>query len=199
MKNMIKQNINIIFVCILEILIGVLLLVDANAFTAAVIVICGIALMAAGLYSSVKYFKESALVAASGQLLMIGLMLLLSGAFCVFRANWFIETLPILTVIYGVVTLAIGFCKVQVSVDSIRAGSCLWFLYGISAVLSIVCSLVVFANPFGEDKLATLWIFTGISLLVLCALDIASLVCIKTLAKKAKKEEKAPESLPEEK
>ncbi len=199
MKGIVKQNINIIFVCLLEILIGVLLLVDANAFTAAVIVICGIALMAAGLYSSVKYFKESALVAASGQLLMIGLMLLLSGAFCVFRSTWFIETLPILTVIYGVITLAIGFCKVQVSVDSIRVGSRLWYLYGISALLSVVCALVVFANPFGEAALDSLWIFTGVSLLVLFALDVASLVCVKTLAKKAKKEEESPESLPEEK
>ncbi len=174
-----KRNINILAVCIFETIVGILLLINPDAFTSAVIVIAGIVLMAAGLYSSVRYFKEDPAKASVGQLLMMGLMLLLAGAFCVFRSNWFIETLPILTVIYGVVILAVGFCKVQVSIDMIRIKNKKWYLFAISAVLSVICALVVFANPFGDDSLASLWIFTGVALLVLAALDIASLILSK--------------------
>lgn len=180
-----KKNINIAAVCVFEILVGIFLLVDPDAFTSAVIVIAGIVLMAAGLYSSVKYFKEDAVKASSGQLLMTGLSLLLSGAFCVFRSGWFVKTLPIITVIYGVVILAVGFCKVQISIDTVRTKNPRWYVFGISAVLSVICALVVFTNPFGTDALASLWTFTGIALVVLAVLDVCGLVLSK-LPKKEK-------------
>lgn len=179
MKKIIKQNINFLAVCLFEIIVGVLLLIDPTAFTSAVIVICGIALMAAGLYSSVRYFKEDAKIAALGQLLAIGLALLLFGAFCVFRSAWFLEKLHVLTVIYGVVILALSLCKVQIFIDMVRMKIGRWYLFLIDSILSVICSLVVFFNPFGEDALASLWIFTGVALLVLALLDIASQIIVK--------------------
>ena len=49
MKKIIKQNANILFVCLFELVVGILLLINPDAFTSAVIVIAGIVLMAAGL------------------------------------------------------------------------------------------------------------------------------------------------------
>ena len=179
MKKFFKENVNFLAVCIFEIVFGVLLLINPEAFTSAVIIICGAAVMAAGLYATVRYFKEDAKEASEGQLLMIGLLLLLFGAFCIFRSAWFIETLPILTVIYGVVILALGFCKAQMSIDLFRLKKKFWFLFSLDAILTIASSLVVFLNPFGDGELGKLWIFTGIALLVLAAFDIAIMIVIK--------------------
>lgn len=194
MKKFLRQNVNFLAVCIFEIVFGVLLLIDPDAFTSAAIVISGVALMAAGLYSSVRYFKEDAEEAAKGQLLMIGLLLLLFGAFCVFRSAWFVETLPILTVIYGVVILSLGFCKAQMSIDLFRLKKRFWILFSLDAILTIASSLVVFLNPFGEDALGKLWIFTGIALLVLAALDIAFMIIIKHKPKDKKDPEQNGET-----
>ena len=85
LKKLLKQNVNIIFVCLFELVVGILMLVDPDGFTSAVIIIGGIVLMGAGLYSSVRYFREEQTKAASGQLLMMGLVFIFAGAFCVFR------------------------------------------------------------------------------------------------------------------
>lgn len=194
MKKLLKQNVNFLAVCLLEIIVGVLLVIDAKSFTSAVIVIGGIALMAAGLYSSVRYFKEDAATAAQGQLLMIGLLLLLFGAFCVFKSGWFVDTLRIFTAIYGVVILALGFCKAQISIDMFRLKIKRWYLFFVSAILSVACSLVVFFNPFGEDALDKLWIFTGAALLVLALLDVVCMFLVKHKPKQKISPETASET-----
>ena len=48
-----------------------------------------------------------------------------------------------------------------------------WFLAGISALLSIICGVIIIASPFGST--AVLWLFTGVSLTVEAIFDIVAL------------------------
>ena len=65
LKKVLKQNVNIIFVCLFELIVGILMLIDPDGFTSAVIIIGGIVLMGAGLYGT----RESGYKQNSGDLI----------------------------------------------------------------------------------------------------------------------------------
>ncbi len=173
MKSM-KQNANGIVLCLFEILVGILLLINPIGFTSGIIITAGIVLLVIGIISIVKYFKTDAQKAASGQMLVKGLAALLAGGFCVFESHWFIVTFPVLTIIYGIVTLVTGLGKVQLTVDLLRRKNKKWFFAAISAVVSIICAVVIIRSPFAST--AVLWMFTGISLIVEAVLDVITLI-----------------------
>ncbi len=119
-----KQNGNAIIMCIIEVVAGILLLVNPVGFTAGIIIATGIALMASGLLNVIRYFRSSPVEAAAGQLLMRGLIALLAGAFCAFNPEWFIVTFPMIAILYGVAVLIGGLSKVQITMDMLRAKIC---------------------------------------------------------------------------
>ncbi len=112
-----KQNGNAMIMCIIEVVAGILLLVNPVGFNAASIIVAGIALMAGGLFNMVRYFRSGSEKAAVSQLLMKGLVSLLAGAFCVFHSQWFIVTFPVITVLYGIAVLIGGLGKVQLAIQ----------------------------------------------------------------------------------
>lgn len=79
-----KQNGNTIVMLLIEVVVGVLLLIDPLNFTSGIIMIAGIALMLCGLVSVIRYFRCDPREAAVGQLLAKGITFLLVGAFCIF-------------------------------------------------------------------------------------------------------------------
>lgn len=173
MKNL-KNNISGIILCLFEIVVGILLLINPIAFTTSIIITAGIVLLIIGLISAIKYFRVDAEEAAARQYLVKGLIALLAGAFCVFKSNWFIITFPVLTLLYGVVVLIAGLGKVQLTLDMVRSKNKKWFLGIISALLSIICAIVILKNPFTSTTV--LWMFTGISLIIESVIDIITLI-----------------------
>ena len=173
MKNL-KNNISGIILCIFEIAVGIMLLVNPIAFNTGVIITAGIVLMVIGLISVIKYFCTEAAAAAAGQYLVKGLVALLVGVFCSFKSQWLIITFPAVTIIYGIVILVTGLCKIQLTCDMIRAKIRKWFLGLISALLSVICAVVILSNPFTTTTV--LWMFTGIVLIVESIIDIISLI-----------------------
>ena len=165
---------NSILMSIMEAVIGTLLLINPISFTSGIIIVCGIVLALAGLYSVIRYFREEPDVAAIGQQLSIGLVLIVFGLFCTFNSTWFIATFPLLTMIYGVFILITGFCKIQWSVDMVRMKKKNWILPAISAAISIICAIIVIGNPFTTTEV--LWIFTGVSLIAEAVFDLVSLI-----------------------
>lgn len=91
-----------------------------------------------------------------------------------FRSNWFIVTFPLLTVIYGVLTLLGGINKVQWAIDMLRAKQKYWFVAIISAVLTLVFSALILANPFAST--AVLWTFIAVTLIVEAVIDIVAFI-----------------------
>ena len=170
----VKQNASNIIVCLFEALVGILLLVNPVGFTAWILILFGAALIVAGILSIVRYFRTPAMEAALGQLLVKGLVLLVAGGFCALNFNWFLITFPLLSVVYGVGILLAGLSKIQWAVDLLRMRRKRWFLAIISAVISIVCAVVIVSNPFTSS--AILWMFAGISLIVEAVFDAVALI-----------------------
>lgn len=169
----IKQHANTILLCLFEILVGILLLINPIGFTAGIITGFGILLLVVGVISVIRYFQMDALEAASSQSLAKGLVALAAGVFCTFKTEWFIVTFPLLTILYGVVVLGAGLAKVQWTVDALRLKLQKWFLPAISAAVSLLCAAVILSNPFASTL--ALWMFTGISLIVEAIFDFIAL------------------------
>lgn len=166
----VKEKANGTVLCLFELVVGVLLLINPVGFTAGIIKVAGIVLMILGLIETVKYFRMSAEEAFLGQTLVKGLVSVLAGAFCTFRTGWFIITFPVLTIIYGVMILLAGLGKVQLTVDMVRRKNKNWVWAVVNAVISIVCAIVILNNPFTSTTV--LWVFTGVSLIVEGVFDI---------------------------
>lgn len=170
----IQKNGGSILMCVLEILVGVLLLVDPTGFTSAIIIAAGAALILYGVICIVRYFRADAAEGALRQSLFKGLLLLLGGLFCVLRSKWLADTaFPLLAILYGIGILVSGIGKIQWMADMIRFGRKRWYLPAISAVLSLIFAAIILCNPFTTT--AVLWSFTGIVLIVEAVFDIVAI------------------------
>ncbi len=169
-----KHRLNETVTSIVELLVGILLLINPVVFTSSIIVIFGVILMICGIVNIVKYFREEPEDAAVKQLLAKGLAELLAGAFCAVHSHWFVVTFPILTLIYGVVILFAGLTKIQWTADMVRLKRKRWIFVLLSAVISVICGIVIISSPFSST--AVLWMFTGISLIVEAVFDIVAAI-----------------------
>lgn len=175
-----KQHANTLLLCLFEILVGALLLIDPAKFTVTILTAFGIVLIVTGVISVIGYFGTDPVEAAASQSLFKGLLALLVGIFCVVRSDWFIVAFPVLAVLYGVVVLIVGLFKIQWTVDLVRMKLGKWVLPAVSAAVSLICGLVILGNPFGAA--VALWIFTGVSLIVEAVLDIVALFLISSVS-----------------
>lgn len=96
------------------------------------------------------------------------------GLFCALKSEWFIATFPLLTVIYGVVTLMTGLSKVQWAIDMLRQKQKYWFVALIGALLTLVFAVLILCNPFSSTAIP--WTFIAISLIVEAVMDILAFV-----------------------
>lgn len=163
-----------ILLCIAELIIGVLLLIEPEKFTSGIIVLLGIVMAMLGLTYVVSYFRQEAVYASQENELSKGILLVVVGAFCILKNQWFIATFPILTVLYGVVALVTGISKVQWAVDMLRLKQKYWYVAGISALATLIFAVVILLNPF--KAMAGTWIFIGVSLIVEAVGDVLSMI-----------------------
>lgn len=170
---LVRENMNTIVICILEILIGTLLLIDPISFTSMIIIGVGIVLCILGILSILTYFRTAPEEAAKSQKLLKGLLALTLGSFCALNSYWFIHTFPLFTILYGVIMIVAGLGKVQWAVDALRLHK-KWYLPAISALVTLICGILVLNNPFETVEL--LWRFTGITMILEAVFDIVALV-----------------------
>lgn len=187
--NFIKKNLISILICIFEMIVGVLLLVDPVMFTSGIIMGGGIVLIVLGVLFIMKYFRVEPAVAAKEQTLVKGLALIIGGIFFVMNASWFLTLFPLLSILYGAVILLVGLSKIQAAVDLIRVKHEQWFWNAISAVITLICAAIILAKPFAST--AVLWIFTGIVLIVEAGFDIVTIFLTNYTLKERKVETKA--------
>lgn len=158
-------------VCLGEAVLGVLLLWNPVGFAAAVLRVLGVVLALLGLARLAGYARAEPAVAAQGGGLVTGLVFLLAGGFCFFRWEWFVLTFPILTALYGVVTLVNGLHKLQRAVDLWRLGRPHWHLALAGAALTLGFGVLILADPFAT--VALLWKFIAITFLIEAVVDLA--------------------------
>lgn len=159
---------------VIEIIIGVLLLINPISFTTGIIIVFGAVLTIWGVASLIAYFKDSPDFAARGNQLSKGLLLICIGLFCLFKSEWFILTFPLLTVIYGIFSLVTALNKVQWAVDMLRLKQKFWFVTLCSAVLTLIFSVLILSNPF--DSTSILWTFVAIALIVEAVIDLVAFI-----------------------
>ncbi len=166
--------------CLLEAVVGTLLLINPVGFTTGIIMIIGAALIVYAALSVIGYFRTPAAEAAKGQLLTRGLISLMIGLVGILGTKWLLAVFPLITMLYGIIMLVAGVSKIQFGIDSVRLKQKRWFLRLISAAVSIICALVIILNPFAST--AALWIFIGIAMLVDAAFDLIAVFLIKRIA-----------------
>lgn len=169
-----KESSTDFVLCILELITGILLLLDPVQFTSTVIIGTGIVLIALGLIKVGNYFRADAEIAAFGQLLTKGLISVLAGVFCVMQWEWFLVTFLVLTIVYGVLILLTGISKIQLAVDMIRLKNRRWNWAAVNALLTLVCAIVILCNPFSSTE--ALWLFTGAVLVGVGIFDLAIVI-----------------------
>lgn len=173
MEKALKKHSNFIM-CIAELIVGILLLINPVGFTRGIIVALGIPLALQGIGSIVSYIRENPQAASESNLLAKGLLMTCGGLFCMFRSSWFIAAFPVLTMLYGVMTLVNAFGKLQWTADLLRLKHKYWFIALISAVLSLALAILIMTNPFSST--AALWVFIGISMIVEAVVDVVTLI-----------------------
>lgn len=172
-----SSKISKLIIAVCELAIGIVLFINPVSFTTAIITILGVLVSIAGIISVLHYFKDTPAEAARGKDLTQGLLEVIAGLFCIFKSNWFIVTFPLLTVLYGVITLIGGISKVQWTVDLIRMKAGKWFWAAISAAITIICSVVILCNPFTST--AVLWTFIAVTLIVEAVADVLVVIFAK--------------------
>lgn len=159
-----------IIMSLIEIVVGILLLIDPEGFTVGIITCLGIVLMVAGLVSIVQYFRQPTAAAVLERGLTKGIIGVVAGLFCIIKRHWFIGLFPVIAIIYGIVTLVLGITKIQWTADMIRAKIKKWGWVAVDAVVTILCAVIILCNPF--TTAAVLWIFVAVSLIVEAVIDI---------------------------
>ncbi len=161
-------------ISLIEIIVGVLLLINPVGFTSGIIIAFGIVMMLMGVAKIVKYFRTDAEEAAVEGALAKGIMIAVLGAVCTFRSAWLISTFSLITVLYGVLILVAGIVKLQNSVDMVRAGHKYWFVALIGALLTLLFASLILFNPFAST--AILWTFIGVTLIVEAVVDVITFI-----------------------
>ena len=168
-----KENAYEIILCVFELFVGILLLINPMGFTKGIIVTFGIALCILGLVNAVKYFKTPPHQAATGQRLFFAMIFFIMGMLFVLEYNKITTLIYVLTFIYGIVILVAGLSKIQWTVDLIRLKRKNFYFPAISAAISIICAMIILINPFTTTKI--LWIFIGVALILDAVVDAVSL------------------------
>ena len=162
----------LLIACIIELVIGILLLINPVGFTAAIVTVAGLALIVWGVFCAIRYFKTSPAEASQHQELAKGFGAILLGGICVFQFNWLVMATPLLGGAYGLAILAAGVFKTQRAVDLLRLKRQFWYIAAAGALVALVMGFIVLLNPFTSSFL---WIFIAIALLATGAIDIVAL------------------------
>lgn len=172
-KNVFRGKTGSILTCIIEIVVGVLLLINPVGFTSGIIIGAGVLLALGGVLSIVRYFMVKPEIAMQKQLMFKGLTVILAGAVCITKYDWFLNAFPLLTVLYAGAMLVLAAAKLQKMADLRRMNLPRWYLPGISAVLAAVLAAIILINPFGA--VAAVWTFVAISLIAEAIVEIITI------------------------
>ncbi len=174
MKKIFKGRTGSIVLCALQILVGVLLLIDPMGFTGSIIIGAGIVMILAGVVDATRYFTSAPQVGAAGQLLFRALLLGMVGLLCVTQSRGIQSTIPLLTMVYAGWMLVVAAMKIQQMTDMLRLKVGRWYMPAIAAGIAAVLGIVILLNPFGASN--AVWMFVGISLIAEAVVDLTGLL-----------------------
>ena len=173
-KAFFKGRMGGLVLCVAEIIVGVLLLIDPVGFTSGIIIGAGWVMAALGAVSVIRYFVVKPEEGAQSQLLFHGLTLAMAGALCITQYGWFLTAFPLLTVLYAGWMLVLAAMKLQQMADMLRMKVGRWYMPAIAAGLALALALIILWNPFGAVN--AVWTFVGISLIAEAVVELVGAI-----------------------
>ena len=173
MKNL-RNNFPVILLTLFEFAVGVLLLINPEAFTKAVIIIFGAILVVIGGIYLARVLRDRS-EGVSGITMTISLASLIVGILCIVFPSMIMSLFAFVAIIYGVILIVSGVYKAKSYTDAKSAGTPLPAITLISAILSVALGIVIVINPFGT-VMRTLFTFAGIALIIEAGLDLTSVI-----------------------
>lgn len=162
---------------LLEAVFGILLLINPTAFASTIVVILGVITALAGALGIFLYFSTSPTDAARNHDFAYGLLAIIAGIFCIAKSGWILSIFPLVTMLFGLLALVIGVLKLQDTIDIARTRACSWYWSAIGTALTLICSFIIFWNPFSSTKVV--WMFIAISLIGVALYDMAAILLRK--------------------
>ena len=183
------KHLPVILLAVFEMTAGIMLFIDPESFTTIIIAIFGGVLIAVGIVNLFRYIKGRKDGNANAFSLTIAVIITLFGIFALFFPglifNWVKAAFGAL--IYAIMLIISGVFKLGLFIDYRHAGVSVNFLHVISGILAIVLGAVIILRPYGDNEKA-MWLITGIMMVGVSAVDIASLVLNVVNSKKKPKE-----------
>ncbi len=169
MKKFLK-NANSGIICLIEIIVGVLLLIDHSSFISIIMIIAGAFIGISGIISLIKYFVAKPEEAEKGGL--TGALVSLSiGVFLIVYNNFTEKLIDYVAIFIGAVILYTGYQKLEKAVEKVRNKQ--YFIVSlISALITILVAILIVFNVVKN----IVWIFIGVSLIVEAAIDLADMI-----------------------
>ncbi|MBR0475086.1 MAG: DUF308 domain-containing protein [Erysipelotrichaceae bacterium] len=169
-----KENKTLAILTLIELICGILVLIDVIAFTKTILRIIGILVTIRGALFAMDYFKKSPETASLGNDLFMSLITIGIGIFFILNPDKIIDTFSLLTSLYGIGLFISAASKIQLAVDELRLKNNKWWYFAILAALTLIVAYVSFMNPF--TTVSSNWTFTGIAMIVLALFDVATVV-----------------------
>ena len=166
-----------IIAAILAIVVGVLFIILPKDSADVLCLIAGILLIFAGSFTLVAYIFSGLFL--GDHLLIVGIMLILLGTFCLANPENIME---VLTVLFGLYIVIDGTTSIVDSVYCAKAKIKGWGLLLVLAILSIGLGTAVMFSTFD-----TIMIFAGCSLIIDGVCDIIETIVFSHKIKEAKK------------
>lgn len=166
-----------IIAAILAIVVGVLFIILPKDSADVLCLIAGTLLICAGAFTLVAYIFSGFFLGA--HLLIVGIMLILLGTFCLTNPE---NIMKVLTVLFGLYIVIDGTTSIVDSVYCAKAKIKGWGLLLVLAILSIGLGTAVMFSTFD-----TIMIFAGCSLIIDGVCDIIETIVFSHKIKEAKK------------
>ena len=174
MKRFFRGRVGGLTLCVLEILVGILLLINPVGFTSGIIIGAGALMALGGAICMIRYFMATPEDGAKAQLLFKGLLLLMTGVLCMTQYMWFLTAFPLLTVLYADWMLVLAAMKLQHMTDMLRMKIGRWYMPAIAAGVAIVLAVIILWNPFGAVN--AVWTFVGVSLIAEAVVELVGAI-----------------------
>lgn len=177
--NKLKLNLPVLIFLIFELSVGILLFIEPEGFTRAVIISFGVMNIVNAVIFLVRYLVGRRRDDDSGAVnIAVSVASLIIGLYCVIFTDLIMGLFAVLAMIYGVFLIVSGIFKIKAYADSRRAGLRGSFLMIATAVLSIILGTVVVLHPFAATDV--MWRFTGASLVFEAVFDLVALIVTMT-------------------
>ena len=178
----ISKSIPILAMILFEMIVGIMLFINPEAFTKTVIIFFGVIMLVIGIVNLIRFFRERKDDYTNATSLICGCAALIVGITCAFFTDFVMSLFAVAVVIYGVMLVISGVYKLQTWMSLRKAELYPSVLMPISAAAAIVCGLIIVFNPF--DAMEGAWMFSGVVLIVEAVIDLLSLFVGRNLYKK---------------